>query len=78
MSPTLWCIRILRWVPKTYAFDRHLTDCAALEVIYRPFNGAEPLTFAHIFKLKPLPDFHPDIARWRDIEKRRSEIRIVP
>lgn len=51
MSFRLKLISVLRRLPHTRAFDRHLTDCAALEVIYRPGS----LTTRHILKLDPLP-----------------------
>lgn len=58
MSAPLGLIRILRKLPHTRAFDRHLTDCAAYEVAYR-YNDPrmEPISVRHILKLDPLPPF---------------------
>lgn len=49
-SWTLIFIRVLRFLPHTARFDRHLTDCAALEIFYD-----KPITFRHILLLDPLP-----------------------
>src|ERR1700731_1862283 len=35
---SLWTVRILRRLPHTQKYDAHLTNCAALELIYRPFG----------------------------------------
>lgn len=54
----LWLIRILRWIPKTSAYDRHLTDCAALAALYYPFGDAEEnLRVSHVLKWRKLPSF---------------------
>jgi len=58
MDAALWLVRVLRRLPHTAAFDRHLTYCAALAVIYHPF-GAEPLKIAHVLRREPLPPFVP-------------------
>ena len=55
----LWLIRLLRRIPHSRRFDCHLTDCAALAVIYHPFGEAEPLTIKHVLRLDPLPPFFP-------------------
>ena len=55
MSKALWLVRILRRLPHLRSFDRHLTDCAALEVFYQ----TAPLTIRHVLKLDPLPSFIP-------------------
>lgn len=56
----LLAVRILRRLPHTAKFDSHLTDCAALELIYRPYGDvSEPLRLAHVLKLIPLPSFLP-------------------
>jgi hypothetical protein len=59
MSAALRLIRILRWIPHTARFDCHLTDCAALAVIYHPFGDVEPLRIKHVLKLERLPSFLP-------------------
>src|SRR4051812_4286431 len=59
-SLALWAVRILRRLPHTKRFDAHLTDCAALAVLYAPFDpGIEPLRLAHVFEMHPLPDCIP-------------------
>ena len=55
MSTALTLVRVLRHLPRTGSFDRHLTDCAALEVFYQ----TAPLTWRHILKLDALPSFIP-------------------
>lgn len=78
MTPQLWMIRVLRWLPRTARFDSHLTDCAALAVIYAPWNGCEDLRFSHIFKLRPLPLFiGPDAERQIAAEERRKQIHVL-
>src|SRR5580704_14465854 len=63
----LWTIRLLRWLPRTARFDAHLTDCAALAVLYFPFGDApEDLKLAHVFRLVPLPSFIPGDAEPMD------------
>lgn len=51
----LMLVRILRKVPHTYRFDNHLTDCAALTVVYD-----QTLTVRHVLRLDPLPPFIPE------------------
>jgi hypothetical protein len=54
----LTLIRILRRLPKTAAFDVHLTDCAALAVLYRPLDPSLPaLTLSHVVRISALPNF---------------------
>ena len=56
----LAAIRILRKLPRTARFDAHLTDCAALAVLYGPLDDTlEKLRLAHIVRLAPLPNFFP-------------------
>jgi hypothetical protein len=58
----LWVIRVLRALPHTARFDKHLTDCAALAVVYGPFDDTlERLRLSHVFRLSPLPDFFPGV-----------------
>jgi hypothetical protein len=53
-------VQALRWVPRSRAYDKHLTDCAALAVLYHPYGGCPPLTWRHVLKLDhPLPPFAP-------------------
>lgn len=78
MTLELWVIRVLRWAPKTYRFDRHLTDCAALAVFFAPWNGCEKLRISHIFRLRPLPDFRgPEAERRHAAMLKRSEFRTL-
>lgn len=59
----LTLVRILRAIPHTRAFDRHLTECAALSVLYHPFGGVPfPLTWRMVLRLDPLPPFVPPEA----------------
>jgi hypothetical protein len=46
-------------------FDDHLTNCAALAVIYAPF-GAEELRLSQVLRMTPLPDFLPSGRNLRD------------
>lgn len=78
MNVALWAVRILRRLPHTRNFDSHLTDCAALAVIYHPFNDCEPLTLAHVFKRRPLPDFRGlEAERFYTARARRSQIHVL-
>lgn len=53
---SLALIRILRRIPHTDAFDRHLTDCAAHAVLYRDDDLRLPrLTWRHVLRLDALP-----------------------
>jgi len=62
-SLALWAVRILRRLPHTRKLDAHLTDCAALAVLYFPFGDApEDLRLSHVFRLVPLPRFIPSDA----------------
>src|ERR1700719_1748513 len=59
-SLALWAIRILRRLPHSARFDAHLTDCAALGVLYAPFGEApEGLRLSHVVGLVPLPSLLP-------------------
>src|ERR1700726_2134519 len=60
MSLALTAIRVLRFVPRTPAFDAHLDRCAAIEVLHVPYDDRfSPLGLAHIVGIVPLPDFLP-------------------
>ena len=65
MSLALFAVRLLRLLPHTQRFDAHLTDCAALAVVYGPF-GAARLTLSHVIGISPLPDFIPGLTNARD------------
>ena len=54
----LWAIRLFQRLPHTARFEAHLTDCAAIAVVYAPF-GAPELRLAHVLRISPLPDFIP-------------------
>ena len=59
----LSAIRILRKLPRTASFDAHLTNCAALAVLYGPLDeNLEQLRLAHVVKLAPLPNFFPSVG----------------
>lgn len=69
----LWLVRILRRLPHSYAFDRHLDNCAAHEVLDRAFDERLPeLSVAHVLRRKPLPKvefFEPEeLPRLRSIQ----------
>lgn len=51
----LWAVRLLRKLPHTVAFDRHLDDCAALDINHHVFNEPYALTLAHVFLARSLP-----------------------
>ena len=59
----LAAIRILRKLPRTASFDAHLTDCAALAVLYGPMDESlEKLRLAHVVRLAALPNFVPSLS----------------
>lgn len=68
-------------MPHTACFDKHLTDCAALAVVYGSFDETlERLRLAHVFRISPLPDFFPRVPHMgcEGIEKsmpRNDELR---
>ena len=48
-NPSLMLVSLLRRFPRTRAFDKHLTDCAAYEAVDRAFDSAlRPLKTAHV------------------------------
>lgn len=56
----LWAIRILRKLPHTARFDRHLDQCAALAVWAPLFEAGVPaLQLAHVLRVIPLPCLNP-------------------
>jgi hypothetical protein len=60
----LWAIRVLRALPHTARFDKHLTDCAALAVVYEPFGETlVRLRLAHVLRIAPLPVMNCDELR---------------
>jgi hypothetical protein len=52
----LSAVRLLRKLPHTVAFDRHLDDCAILDIDHQIFGESHALTLAHVFLRKPLPE----------------------
>ena len=59
MTAALHLIRLLRKLPHSSGYDTHLTDCAAMETVYRVSNPAlPPLSIAHVLRLIPLPRFN--------------------
>ncbi len=71
----LWAIRILRKLPHTMRFDRHLDDCAALAVWIPLFEDVPPLRFAHVLKLVALPRLNPSFP---DPMNGRVDIPVLP
>jgi hypothetical protein len=72
----LWAIRILRRLPHTWRFDRHLDDCAALAVFVPLFEAGVPhLRFAHVLRLISLPCFDPSLP---DPVDGRVDIPVLP
>lgn len=64
MSLALNVVRLLRRLPHTARFDRHLDDCAALEVFYRPLAPEfPPLKVSQALGLVPLPSFNPPVSK---------------
>ncbi len=62
MSAALTLVKVLRRLPHSANFDRHLTDCAALAVLYRPIDPTlPPLRIAHVLRLRPLPSVDPSL-----------------
>ncbi len=58
-NASLMLVSLLRKLPRTSAFDDHLTDCAAYEAAYRVFDPElPPLRIASIIRLIPLGGFH--------------------
>lgn len=59
-SIAIWAVRILRRLPHTRQFDKHLTDCAALHLLYAPYGDAsESLKLKHVLKVVSFPNFLP-------------------
>jgi hypothetical protein len=63
----LFAVRVLRWLPRTREFDKHLTDCAALELLYAPYSDAAPLKLSHVLRLVPLPMVVPSGFKLDDL-----------
>jgi len=60
MSLALFIVKVLRKLPRTARFDKHLDDCAAYEVFYRAFDDSlPPLTVKHALAKARLPDSLP-------------------
>ena len=80
MSLALWATKVLRKIPHTARFDTHLDDCAALEVIYGPYDSALPLLrLSHVIRLSKLPIFQPTESQpvWEGTEAPRSADNVV-
>ena len=59
MSFALNVVRLLRRLPHTARFDRHLDNCAAYEIWYRDLDPAlPPLTVRQALGLVPLGSFN--------------------
>ena len=55
-TPTLRLIRLLRRLPRTKRFNRHLADCEAHEVLHQAEDHRVPyLTVRHVLRLDALP-----------------------
>lgn len=64
MALAIQVVRLLRKLPRTRRFDRHLDDCAALDVLYGPWDSALPsLQLSHVVRLAKLPSFQPAEAQ---------------
>lgn len=67
MSVALNVVRLLRRLPHTARFDRHLDNCAAYEVLYRTSDPAlPPLKITQALGLVPIGSFYttePDVMR---------------
>jgi hypothetical protein len=60
MSLALTAVRVFRWIPRTAGFDAHLDRCAAIEVLYIPYDDRfSPLRLLHVLRMVPLPKFLP-------------------
>lgn len=60
MLDPLFLVRVLRRLPHTSRFEAHLNACAALEILYAPFDENFPrLRWAHVLRIVPLPDLSP-------------------
>lgn len=63
MNTSLLAVRIARHLPFASKFSEHLDRCAALEVLYRPFDPNLPrLRLSHVFGLARLPDMRICLA----------------
>lgn len=51
----IFAIRLFRWVPRTAAFDKHLTDCAAIAVFWGADSASEPLRLSHVLRMRRMP-----------------------
>ncbi len=57
MTVALIAIRILRKLPHSRRFERHLDDCTALEILHTAFPSMyQALILAHVIRSIPLPD----------------------
>lgn len=54
-------VRLLRKLPHSADFDRHLTDCAALAVFYGPDEDRKlpKLSWGHVLRIRVFPPFVP-------------------
>lgn len=75
MSLALNVVRLLRRLPHTARFDRHLDDCAAYEVWYREADpDLPPLTAAQALGLVSLGSFY---TAGSEIMRKRVELSVV-
>ncbi len=59
MSIAMMAVKILRRLPKTAKFDRHLDSCVALDLFTYLGEELPSLTVAHVFRRVPLPSLYP-------------------
>ena len=74
MSLALWAVRMLRKLPHTRQFDRHLDDCAAVQILRRAFPERPPLRLAHVIGTAPLPSLQPSFV---NLEPKRLKLTVI-
>jgi hypothetical protein len=63
MSLALIAIKMLRKLPHSRGVDRHLDDCAALEILHGAFPMQHPsLRITQVIGAISLPDLQPSLA----------------
>lgn len=54
-SIALWAVRVLRKLPHTRRLDKHLDDCAEVEILRLAFPERPALSIAHVVGAIALP-----------------------
>jgi hypothetical protein len=59
MSIAMMAVKLLRRLPRTADFDRHLDQCVTLDLFAYLGEEIAPVTLPHVLRRVPLPSFYP-------------------